>query len=108
MTRTLDSLSDLLLEFLRSSGKTTRQNLALLVEELFEEFAILIINVLDAEFLETAILLLLYINRYRIEVTEFSSLIVFLCHCLLLLVFVCKFRTTLLGVLDSVLVLLES
>ena len=108
MTRTLNSLSDLLLEFLRSSRQTARQNLALLVEELFEEFAILVINILDAEFLETAILLFLDIDRYRIEVTEFACLIVLLCRSLLLLVFVGKLCTTLLRILYGVLALLES
>ena len=59
MARTLHGLGDLLLELLRSTRQAARKNLALLVEELLEELAVLIIYVLDAELLETAVLFLL-------------------------------------------------
>ena len=108
MTRTLNGLCDLLLEFLRCSRQAARQNLALLVEELFKELAVLVIDILNAEFLETAVLLFLDIHRYRIEVAEFARLIVFLLQRLLPPGSARMPRTTLLRILDSVLVLLES
>ena len=46
MARTLHGLGDLLLELLRSTRQAARKNLALLVEELLEELAVLIIYVL--------------------------------------------------------------
>ncbi len=74
MTRTLNGLCDLLLELLRSTRQAAGKDLALLVEELLQELAVLIIHVLDAEFLETAVLLLLHVDRYRIEVTDLRCL----------------------------------
>lgn len=107
MTGALDGLGHLLLELLRSTRKTTGQNLALLVEELLQELAVLVVHVLDAELLETAVLLLLDVYRHRVEVTDFRLSLVLLCHGLLLLL-VRKFCTTLSRVLHGVLVLLES
>ena len=61
MTSTLYGLSYLLLELLRSTGKTTGQNLTLLVEELLQELTVLIVYILDTELLKAAVLLLLNI-----------------------------------------------
>ena len=66
MARTLHGLGDLLLELLRSTRQAARKNLALLVEELLEELAVLIIYVLDAELLETSVIFLLDVYRYGI------------------------------------------
>ena len=74
MARTLHGLGDLLLELLRSTRQAARKNLALLVEELLEELAVLIIYVLDAELLETAVLFLLDVYRYGIQVIYFFFL----------------------------------
>ena len=70
MTRTLHGLCDLLLELLRGTRQSAGKDLALFVEELLEEFAVLVINVLDAELLEAAVLLLLDVYRYGDEETE--------------------------------------
>ena len=107
MARTLHGLCDLLLELLRSTRQAAGKDLALLVEELFEELSVLIVHILDAEFLETAVFLLLDVYRYRVQVTDLRLCLVFLCHGLLLLL-VRKFSTTLLRVLYGVFVLLES
>ena len=104
---TFHGLRYLLLELLRSTRQAAGQNLALLVEELLEELAVLVIHVLDAEFLETAVLLFLDVNRNGVEVSDFRLVVVFLCHGLLLLL-VRKFRTTFLRVLYGEFVLLES
>ena len=107
MAGTFHGLRYLLLELLRSTRQAAGQNLALLVEELLEELAVLVIHVLDAEFLETAVLLFLDVNRNGVEVSDFRLVVVFLCHGLLLLL-VRKFRTTFLRVLYGEFVLLES
>ena len=46
MTSTLNSLSNLLLELLRSTSEATWQNLTLLVKELLQELTVLIIYIL--------------------------------------------------------------
>ena len=107
MARTLHGLGDLLLELLRSTRQAARKNLALLVEELLEELAVLIVYVLDAELLEASVLFLLDVYRYGIQVTDFRLCFVVLCHGLLLLL-VRKFRTTFLRIFYGVFVLLES
>nr|DAF45569.1 MAG TPA: hypothetical protein [Siphoviridae sp. ctBLh2] len=107
VTRTLHGLCDLLLELLRGTRQSAGKDLALFVEELLEEFAVLVINVLDAELLEAAVLLLLDVYRYGVEVTDLRLCFVLLCHGLLLLL-VRKFCTTFLRILYGVLVLLES
>ena len=96
MARTLHGLGDLLLELLRSTRQAAGKDLTLLVEEL-----------LDAELLETAVLFLLDVYRYGIQVTDFRLCFVVLCHGLLLLL-VRKFCTTLLRIFHGVFVLLES
>ena len=63
MAGTLNGLSHATLELERSSGDTTGKELALLVEELLEEFGILVIDILDTASLETAIFL--FLNVYR-------------------------------------------
>ena len=63
MARTLHGLGDLLLELLRSTRQAARKNLALLVEELLEELAVIIISILEAGLLETAVLFLLDVCR---------------------------------------------
>ena len=71
VTGTLHGLGHLLLELLRRTGQATGQNLALLVEELFEELAVLVIHILDAELLEAAVFLFFTSTdtglRYRIS-----------------------------------------
>ena len=52
----LNGLSNFALELQGSTGDTTGQNFALLVEELLEELRIFVIDVLDAGFFETAVL----------------------------------------------------
>ena len=83
MTGTLNGLSHTTLELQRSTGDTTGKDLALFVEELFEEFGILIVDVFDTASLETAIFFLLYIYRQGSEVADFRCL----CHDLVLLYF---------------------
>ena len=86
MTGALYGLCDLLLELLRSAGQTAGQNLALLVEELLEELSVLIVDILDAELLEAAVLLFLDVYRYGVEIADLAALlVVLLCHGLLLL-----------------------
>ena len=83
----LDCLSDFPLEFEGSSGDAARENLALLVEELLEEFSILVVYILDTGLFETAVFFLSHLYCRRIEIADF----VFLCHSLFLLLscFVC-------------------
>ena len=106
MACTLYSLSHTTLELERSSGDATGKELALLVEELLEEFGILVVDILDTASLETAIFLLLYVYRQGCEVTDFRCL----CHDLVLLCFfgyccgVFCAAATLVGILLSVLV----
>ncbi len=71
MTRTLHGLGHTALEFQRSAGDATGKNLALLVEELLEEFGILVIDILDTASLETAIFLFLNVYRQGSEVADF-------------------------------------
>ena len=58
MTGALNGGSHLFLEFLRRSGQTAGQDLALLVEEFLEEFRVFVIDVFDARFLEAAVFFL--------------------------------------------------
>ena len=83
MTGTLNGLSDTTLELERSSGDTTGKDLALFVEELLEEFGILVVDVFDTASLETAIFFLLNVYRQGSEVADFRCL----CHDLVLLYF---------------------
>ena len=62
MTSTLYCLCHTTLEFERSTGDTAGKYLALLVEELLEEFRILVVDILDATSLKATIFLLLYIH----------------------------------------------
>lgn len=62
MTSTLYCLCHTTLEFERSTGDTSGKYLALLVEELLEEFRILVVDILDATSLKATIFLLLYIH----------------------------------------------
>jgi hypothetical protein len=71
VTGTLNGLSHTTLELERSSGDTTGKELALLVEELLEEFGILVVDILDTASLETAIFLLLNVYRKGSEVADF-------------------------------------
>ena len=74
MTGTLHGLSHLLLELLRSTRQAAGQNLTLLVEELLQELTVLVIYILDTQFLETAVLLLLYVYRNGVEITNLRLL----------------------------------
>ena len=107
MTGTLNGLSHTTLELQRSTGDTTGKDLALFVEELFEEFGILIVDVFDTASLETAIFFLLYIYRQGSEVADFRCL----CHDLVLLYFFsdcgcyfCAVTATLFSIFGSILV----
>ena len=70
MTSPLDGPCDLALILQRSASETTRQNLALLVEELLEELGVLVVNVLDTTPLEAAVLLLLDLDSRRGEIPD--------------------------------------
>ena len=70
MACTLNGLRYLLLELLRSTRQAAGQNLTLLVEELLQELTVLVVYILDAELLEAAVLLLLHVNRYRVQVAD--------------------------------------
>ena len=72
MAGTLDSLGHFFLILVGSTGDAAGQNLALLIDELQQEVCILIVNILDAEFLETAIFLALGFNGNRGEVFDFG------------------------------------
>ena len=69
MACTLDSLGDPPLILQRGAGDASRQDLALLIQELLKEFGILIINVLDLVLLKPAVFLLLdlYCRRSKIS-----------------------------------------
>ena len=71
MASTLNGLSHTTLILQRSTGDTAGKNLTLLVQELLQEFRILIIDVLDTALLETAVLLLLDINSGSGQITNF-------------------------------------
>ena len=58
MTGALHGLSYATLEFQRGSGYAAGKNLALLVEELLEEFGIFIVDILDTAAFETAVFFL--------------------------------------------------
>ncbi len=71
MACTLHGLCHAALELQRSAGDTAGKYLALLVEELLEEFGILVVDILDAASLKATILFLLNVNRQRGEITDF-------------------------------------
>ena len=62
MTGTLHSLSHAALELQRGTGDAAGQDLALLVEELLQEFGILVVDVLDTAAFEAAVFLLAGVN----------------------------------------------
>ena len=64
MAGTLYSTSYTALEFERSPCDATWQNASLLIEKFLKEFGVFIVDVLDATFLKTAILLLVRIHRH--------------------------------------------
>ena len=68
---TLNGLSDTALILEGSACDTAGENLTLLVEELLQEFGILVVNVLDTALLETAVLLLLDVNCGSGQVADF-------------------------------------
>ena len=71
MAGTLNGLSDTALILERSASDAAGQNLTLLVEELLQEFGILVVNVLDTALLETAVLLLLDVDSGSGLVADF-------------------------------------
>ena len=71
MTGTLYGLGYAALELEGSTCDTAGKEFALLVEELLEEFGILVVNILDAAAFETAIFFLLYVYRQGSEVADF-------------------------------------
>ena len=56
---------------MEGNGDAARQDLALLVEELLQELGVLVVDILNATLLETAVLLLLRINRRSGQITDF-------------------------------------
>ena len=76
MASFLNGLSNFALELQGSTGDTTGQNLALLVEELLEELRVFVIHVLDTGFLEAAVLFLLLIRLFRGQIAN----LFILCH----------------------------
>lgn len=70
MTSTLYCLCHTTLEFERSTGDTAGKYLALLVEELLEEFSVLVIDILDTGFFEAAIFFLFDLDGGRIQVSD--------------------------------------
>jgi hypothetical protein len=69
--RTLDGLRDLALELQGSTGDAAGKDLALLVEELLQELGVLVIDILDAGFLEAAVFLLANLYGRRVQITDF-------------------------------------
>ncbi len=65
MTRTLHGLGHTALEFQRSTGDAAGKNLALLIEELLEEFGILVVDVLDTAAFETAVFFFFFVSTVR-------------------------------------------
>ena len=72
MTGALDSLRHFFLVLVRGAGDATGQNLALFVDELQQEVGILIVDILDTEFFETAIFLTLGLHSDRGQVFDFG------------------------------------
>ena len=68
MACSLDGLRDFLLELQGSTGNTAGKDLALLVEELLQEFSILVVDIFDACFLEAAVFLLLDLDIDGVQV----------------------------------------
>jgi hypothetical protein len=71
VTCTLHCLSHAALILQRSACDAARENLTLLVEELLEEFRILVVDVFDTALLETALLLLLDVDSVWSQVANF-------------------------------------
>lgn len=69
MTRLFDGLSHFALVLQRGAGQAAWQNFALLIAEHQQEISVLVVDVLDAFLLETAVLLRLGINADWIQVT---------------------------------------
>lgn len=62
MASSFDGLGHFFLIFQRSSRKTSRQYLTLLIHKFLQEFTVFIIDVFDTAFLETAVFLFLDIH----------------------------------------------
>lgn len=71
MTGALYGLSHATLKLERSACDATGKELSLLVEELLEEFGVLVVDILDATSLKATIFFLLNVNRQRGEITDF-------------------------------------
>ena len=72
MAGALDSFGHFLLVLVGGTGDTAGQNLALLIDELQQEVGVFIIDVLDAEFLETAVFLPLGFDGDRGQIFYFG------------------------------------
>ena len=83
MTGTFNGLSHATLEFERGASDAAGKDFALFVEELLQEFGILVVDIFDTASLETAIFFLLNVYRQGSEVADFRCL----CHDLVLLYF---------------------
>ena len=68
---TLNSLSHAALILQRRAGDAAGQDFALLVQELLKELGVLVVDVLDAALLETAVFLPLRVNRRRGQISDF-------------------------------------
>jgi hypothetical protein len=71
VTCTLNSLSHATLILEGSASDAAGQNLTLLIEELLQEFGILVVDILDAALLETALLFLLRVNGRSVQIADF-------------------------------------
>ena len=71
LTCTLHGLSHAALKLQRGAGDATGQDLALLVEELLQELGVLVVDVLDAELLAAALLILLRADGRSVDITDF-------------------------------------
>ena len=65
MMLSINSGGHFALVFLRGAGDAAGEYFALLVQEFFQELGVFVVDVLDAVFLETAVLLLLNLYRGR-------------------------------------------
>ena len=68
---TFHCLSDAALVFEGSAGDATGQDFALFVEELFEEFGIFVVNILDSALFEAAVFFLFGIYGGGSEIADF-------------------------------------
>ena len=72
MAGALDSFGHFLLILVGSTGNATGKDLTLLVDELEQEVCVLIVDIFDAEFFETAIFFALCFDSYWGQIFDFT------------------------------------